>query len=70
MRILLLFLLEFLVRGLYIIIYKSLRANGRNIGKPGMPRDDLFNINAGIVKGLIEVIAEVAPKAYEEFQQE
>jgi malate dehydrogenase len=33
-------------------------------GKPGMTRDDLFNINAGIVKGLIEVIAEVAPKAY------
>ncbi|KAI1001098.1 Malate dehydrogenase, cytoplasmic [Podosphaera aphanis] len=32
--------------------------------KPGMSRDDLFNINAGIVKGLIEVIAEVAPKAY------
>ncbi|KAJ5033554.1 uncharacterized protein L3040_008666 [Drepanopeziza brunnea f. sp. 'multigermtubi'] len=32
--------------------------------KPGMTRDDLFNINAGIVKALIEVIAEVAPKAY------
>jgi len=32
--------------------------------KPGMTRDDLFNINAGIVKGLIETIAEVAPKAY------
>merc|ERR1712000_88422 len=32
--------------------------------KPGMTRDDLFKINAGIVKGLIEVIAEVAPKAY------
>jgi malate dehydrogenase len=32
--------------------------------KPGMTRDDLFNINAGIVKGLIEVIADVAPKAY------
>ena len=29
-----------------------------------MSRDDLFNINAGIVKGLIEVAAEVAPKAY------
>jgi len=29
-----------------------------------MTRDDLFKINAGIVKGLIEVIAEVAPKAY------
>jgi malate dehydrogenase len=32
--------------------------------KPGMSRDDLFNINAGIVKGLIETIAEVAPKAF------
>jgi malate dehydrogenase len=32
--------------------------------KPGMTRDDLFNINAGIVKGLIEAIAEVAPNAY------
>lgn len=29
-----------------------------------MTRDDLFKINAGIVKGLIETIAEVAPKAY------
>jgi malate dehydrogenase len=34
------------------------------IGKPGMTRDDLFNINAGIVKGLIEVAAKVAPKAF------
>ncbi|RMD42510.1 hypothetical protein DV735_g2610, partial [Chaetothyriales sp. CBS 134920] len=32
--------------------------------KPGMTRDDLFNINAGIVKGLIEAIAKYAPKAY------
>ncbi|RYP62634.1 hypothetical protein DL769_007240 [Monosporascus sp. CRB-8-3] len=32
--------------------------------KPGMTRDDLFNINAGIVKGLIEIAAEVAPRAY------
>lgn len=32
--------------------------------KPGMTRDDLFKINAGIVKGLIEVIADVAPKAF------
>jgi len=32
--------------------------------KPGMTRDDLFNINAGIVKGLIETAAEVAPKAF------
>lgn len=29
-----------------------------------MTRDDLFNINAGIVKGLIEIAAEVAPKAF------
>ncbi|KAL1895730.1 hypothetical protein Cpir12675_003121 [Ceratocystis pirilliformis] len=32
--------------------------------KPGMTRDDLFNINAGIVKGLIVAAAEVAPKAF------
>lgn len=32
--------------------------------KPGMTRDDLFNINAGIVKGLITVAAEVAPNAF------
>ena len=29
--------------------------------KPGMTRDDLFNINAGIVKTLVESIAEHAP---------
>ena len=29
--------------------------------KPGMTRDDLFNINAGIVKTLIEATAEHAP---------
>lgn len=34
------------------------------LGKPGMTRDDLFNINAGIIKGLIETAAEVAPKAF------
>ncbi|KAF2773506.1 malate DEHYDROGENASE, NAD-dependent [Teratosphaeria nubilosa] len=32
--------------------------------KPGMTRDDLFKINAGIVKGLIEGIAQYAPDAY------
>jgi len=32
--------------------------------KPGMTRDDLFKINAGIVKGLIQGIAETCPKAY------
>lgn len=31
--------------------------------KPGMTRDDLFAINAGIVSGLIEGIADVCPKA-------
>ena len=30
--------------------------------KPGMTRDDLFNINAGIVKTLIEATAKHAPK--------
>lgn len=31
--------------------------------KPGMTRDDLFNVNASIVKDLCKVCAEVAPKA-------
>ena len=33
-------------------------------GKPGMTRDDLFKINAGIVKGLIEGVAQFSPKAF------
>lgn len=32
--------------------------------KPGMTRDDLFKINAGIVKGLIEAAAKYCPDAY------
>jgi len=32
--------------------------------KPGMTRDDLFKINAGIVKTLVEGIAQYAPKAF------
>jgi len=32
--------------------------------KPGMTRDDLFKINAGIVRGLAESIAKTAPKAF------
>ena len=32
--------------------------------KPGMTRDDLFNTNAGIVKGLIEGVAEHCPEAF------
>lgn len=32
--------------------------------KPGMTRDDLFKINAGIVRDLAVAIAEVAPKAF------
>jgi len=31
--------------------------------KPGMTRDDLFNTNAGIVKGLAEAVAKACPKA-------
>jgi malate dehydrogenase len=31
--------------------------------KPGMTRDDLFNTNASIVKGLAEACAKHAPKA-------
>ncbi|CDR37564.1 CYFA0S01e12244g1_1 [Cyberlindnera fabianii] len=32
--------------------------------KPGMTRDDLFNINAGIIKSLATAIAQTAPKAF------
>jgi malate dehydrogenase len=32
--------------------------------KPGMTRDDLFKINAGIVKGLVEGCAQYCPKAF------
>lgn len=32
--------------------------------KPGMTRDDLFNINAGIVKNLIEAVADNCPDAF------
>ncbi|KAF1985925.1 malate dehydrogenase [Aulographum hederae CBS 113979] len=32
--------------------------------KPGMTRDDLFKINAGIVRDLIKGVAEFCPKAY------
>ncbi|RKO86679.1 lactate/malate dehydrogenase [Blyttiomyces helicus] len=32
--------------------------------KPGMTRDDLFKINAGIVKGIAEAAVKVAPKAH------
>lgn len=31
--------------------------------KPGMTRDDLFNINAGIAKGLVEACAKFCPEA-------
>merc|ERR1719238_37502 len=31
--------------------------------KPGMTRDDLFNINAGIAKGLVEACAKYCPDA-------
>lgn len=32
--------------------------------KPGMTRDDLFNINAGIVKTLVEAVADNCPDAF------
>jgi len=32
--------------------------------KPGMTRDDLFKVNAGIVKGLIEGVATICPHAW------
>ncbi|GFH16729.1 malate dehydrogenase, chloroplastic, partial [Haematococcus lacustris] len=31
--------------------------------KPGMTRDDLFNVNAGIVKALVEAVAKNSPSA-------
>jgi len=31
--------------------------------KPGMTRDDLFNINAGIVANIAKVVATTAPSA-------
>jgi malate dehydrogenase len=31
--------------------------------KPGMTRDDLFNINAGIVQGIAKAVAQACPKA-------
>lgn len=34
------------------------------IGKPGMTRDDLFKINAGIVRDLVKGIAQYSPKAF------
>ena len=34
------------------------------VGKPGMTRDDLFKINAGIVRDLVKGISEYCPKAY------
>src|SRR6266498_4420846 len=64
MLISLLSLLEFPVRSIHLRMFTKPGLIDRIVGKPGMTRDDLFNINAGIVKGLIEVIAEVAPKAY------
>ena len=35
-----------------------------NVGKPGMTRDDLFKINAGIVRDLVKGVAEFCPKAF------
>ncbi|MFQ9622756.1 MAG: lactate/malate family dehydrogenase [Enterobacteriaceae bacterium] len=31
--------------------------------KPGMDRSDLFNVNAGIVKNLVQQVAKTCPKA-------
>ena len=33
-------------------------------GKPGMTRDDLFKINAGIVRDLVQGIAQYCPKTF------
>jgi malate dehydrogenase len=32
--------------------------------KPGMTRDDLFKVNAGIIKGLVEAVVKNCPKAF------
>lgn len=38
--------------------------NAKRSRKPGMTRDDLFKINAGIIKNLATAIATVCPKAF------
>lgn len=38
--------------------------------KPGMTRDDLFNINAGIVKNLCIAIAQYCPHVSSKISQE
>ena len=50
----------------YPILYCYIQASNIQFstGKPGMTRDDLFKINAGIVKSLIEGVAEHCPNAY------
>lgn len=35
-----------------------------HLGKPGMTRDDLFKVNASIVRDLVKGIAEFCPKAF------
>lgn len=55
-------LLAFLVRLRYAEDCRSYELI-HHAGKPGMTRDDLFKINAGIVKGLVEGVAANCPKA-------
>ncbi|KAI9203987.1 lactate/malate dehydrogenase [Polychytrium aggregatum] len=51
--------LEAALTGAYIIIIPAGVPR-----KPGMTRDDLFNINAGIVAGIAKATAKFAPNAY------
>ena len=45
------------------LLFPSRRAS-HCTGKPGMTRDDLFKINAGIVRDLVSGIAKFCPKAF------
>lgn len=38
--------------------------------KPGMDRSDLFNVNAGIVKNLVQQIAETCPKSVHRYHHQ
>ncbi|KAJ2822605.1 malate DEHYDROGENASE, NAD-dependent, partial [Coemansia erecta] len=50
--------LDAALRGIDIVVIPAGVAR-----KPGMTRDDLFSINASIVRGLIEAVAETSPRA-------
>ena len=51
-------------RACVVFRWERNRAHGFVTGKPGMSRDDLFKINAGIVRDLAKGCAEFCPKAF------